>query len=392
MFVSFLMPYIDRGQGPIFHWVMTAQLAKFGPEEVIFIADDRYYAQPLDWGKEQLAFGVRYRHPHLPEWQQTQKISLPPEVFEELDRRSRSMLDAFRTLLTCDYKPLRDALRGIFSRIVSRQRPEAVLSWCNVPSLELAAAEFGLPVIHSELGPFREPHYQGTVYFDFDGVNGRTSAARDLVAFKEEVCASAGFSPLSLPDLRRLFMNDPDSIESAEAPQFKVGAALQVEDDSNMLAFSNGLNNFELIFAARKGVNPADVLVRPHPRGYLGYGPHLGVPDDSENSLRFIARCEKIFCTNSSVAFEALLLNTPVRLFGESPAAALSCERTAAMSPRDLLIYLNYLFVGYLAPVSVLFDADYCRWRLTFPSRLEIYAHHLELFRGARSDWLRISH
>ena len=31
-FLSFLLPYIDRGQGPLFHWVMLMQAASFPPE------------------------------------------------------------------------------------------------------------------------------------------------------------------------------------------------------------------------------------------------------------------------------------------------------------------------------------------------------------------------
>jgi|WetSurMetagenome_2_1015567.scaffolds.fasta_scaffold116689_2 hypothetical protein len=385
MFVTFLMPYIDRGQGPIFHWVMTAQMAKFGPAELTVIADDRYFALPLDWGKERFAFGVHYRHPTSTEWNATRKIALSRQIFDELERDSRSMLDAYRTLLSRDYPPLRKALCEIFSSLVSRERPEAVLSWCNVPSLELAAAEYGIPVIHNELGPFREPHYQGTIYFDFDGVNGRTSAARDMAAFRDEVRIQPEFSALDLTALAQIFLNDPARIRPHSAPEFKAGAALQVEDDSNMIAFNNGLTNFELIFAARKGIRPEDVLVRPHPHGYLAYGPKLGVPDNSSDSLHFISRCEKIFCTNSSVIFEALLAGKPVFVLGDSPAAALSSDRTSGMSREDLLIFLNYAFAGYLAPISVLFDAAYYRWRLTYPSHYDIYRTHLELFRKTRS-------
>jgi hypothetical protein len=379
MFVSFLMPYIDRGQGPIFHWVMAAQLAKFGVENVAFIGDDRYFSPPLNWGQEQRAFGVSYRHPDRSEWERTKKISLDPAVFDELNRQSRSMLEAFRILLTCDYKPLHASLQEIFKGILAEQPIEAVLSWCNTPSLELAAAEFGLPVIHNELGSFREPHYQGTVYFDFDGVNGRTSAARDMVAFEKEIAGRRDIDLLSLQDLRRLVM--VEDIQGSQDPQYKVGAALQVEDDSNMLAFNNGMTNFDLIYAARKGINPDDVLIRPHPRGYLGYGKTLGTIDESDNVLTFISKCDRIVCTNSSVAFEALLLDKPVQIYGDSPVAALSHERLTSVSPDVLLAYLNYIFIGYLAPISILFDAEYYRWRLSRPTLSAIYRRHLELFR-----------
>ncbi len=386
MFISFLLPYIDRGQGPIFHWVMAAQISKLGSEEVILIADERYFSTPLNWGKSAISFGVSYQNPDIDQWHRVRKILLKADIFDELETRSHSMLEAFRILLTQDYRPLSQALRQIFVDIFHEMRPEAVLTWCNVPSLELVAAEFNLPVIHNELGPFRHPNYQGTIYFDFRGVNGNTSAANEMAAFLEEVRQEDGFCPLNMEELRKIFMTDPSRALKHPAKLLESGAALQVEDDSNLLAFNQGMNNFELIFAARKGLTPGELLIRRHPNGHLQYGSSLGVPDDSADSIQFISRCEHIFCTNSSIAFEALLLEKPVHLLGDSPAACLSHERLSRFSPRDLLISLNYLFLGYLAPISLLFDANYYRWRLTLPSLRKIFERHLDIFQQIRKE------
>ena len=43
MFVSFLLPYIDRGSGPLYHWVMLAQMAHFAPRDIAFIGDNSYF-------------------------------------------------------------------------------------------------------------------------------------------------------------------------------------------------------------------------------------------------------------------------------------------------------------------------------------------------------------
>jgi tetratricopeptide (TPR) repeat protein len=386
MFISFFLPYIDRGQGPIYRWIMAAQLSRFRPEEIVLIADERYFSAPFRWGETENSFGVTYQNPDIDQWRRVRKIALAEDVFNELETKSLSMLDAFRILLTRDYAPLGEALRRIFADICRETRPEAVLTWCNVPSLESVAAEFNLPVIHNELGPFRSPNYQGTIYFDFAGVNGKTSAARDMAAFLEEVRNKDHFCPLSLEELRRIFMADPSRAREHTRTLFKSGAALQVEDDSNLLAFNQGMNNFELIFAARKGLAPEETLIRRHPKGHLEYGSSLGALDDSADSIQFISRCERIYCTNSSVAFEALLLGKPVYLLGDSPVACLSHERQTGISPRDLLICLNYILIGYLAPISLLFDAEYYRWRLKSPSLLEIYQRHLEIFRRFRED------
>jgi len=55
---------------------------------------------------------------------------------------------------------------------------EAILTWCNCPSLNAAAKEKGIPVVHLEIGPLRWPQYRPTAYLDFSGVNGNTEAER----------------------------------------------------------------------------------------------------------------------------------------------------------------------------------------------------------------------
>ncbi len=386
MFISFLLPYVDRGQGSIYHWVPAAQISRLGTDDLVLIADGGYFSAPFDWGRPEYLHGFHYENPDIESWRKIRKITLEADVFEELEAGSLSMLDAFRTLITRDYPPLRNALRRIFEDLCLEGNPEGILTWCNIPSLELAAAEFGLPVIHNEFGPFRPPNYLGTVYFDFKGVNGNTSAARDMEAFLKEVRRDDTFCPLDMEELRQLLMVDPERARQRPQLLFKGGVALQVEDDSNMLAFNNGMNNFELIFAARKGLLPGELLIRRHPKGYLEYGPLLGVPDDSPDSIEFISRSERVFCTNSSVAFEAMLLEKPVKLFGDSPIAGLSYEKQKEFTPRDLLLCLNYIFIGYLAPVSLLFDREYYLWRLTYPSLREIYERHLNYFRRCRAN------
>jgi hypothetical protein len=386
MFISFLLPYIDRGQGPIFRFIMASQAASFRLEELALIADNRYFSEQQPWGREENRFAVKFQNRDESEWQRIRKFSIASEVFNELDARSHSMLDAFRILLTQDYPPLRQALSKIFSEICREERPEAVLSWCTLPSLQLAASEFDLPVIHNELGPFRSPCYQETIYFDFKGVNGRTSAAEDIAAFLDQTRNNKFFNPLSLDEIRQILIVDPGRVHNGANPEFRHGAALQVEDDSNMIAFNKGMTNFELIFTARKGITPRELLIRRHPKGFLDYSPRLGTIDNSRDSIEFISRCEEIFCTNSSIVFEALLMGKPVRVLGDSPAAEFSREKRERYSERDYLICLNYLFLGYLAPLSMIFNSDYYRWRLSKPSFLDIYDRHLSIFRSIRDN------
>jgi hypothetical protein len=73
MFFSFWLPYIDREQGPRFHWVMFKQLASLGAEQVAFIGDPQYFAGvEAPWGKRWAALWIL--HPHLPRPVEHQEI------------------------------------------------------------------------------------------------------------------------------------------------------------------------------------------------------------------------------------------------------------------------------------------------------------------------------
>ncbi|HZL41831.1 MAG TPA: methyltransferase [Verrucomicrobiae bacterium] len=387
MFVSFLLPYIDRGQGPLFQWVMMLQAASIPPEELILVADDRYLKATLPWDADCEYMGFKFHFPSQEVWDRIQKYSLPAALFTDLEGRSASMLEAFRILLTEDYPPLRDALEKILAEICQARKPEAVLSWCHVPSLKRAVANFGIPIIHNELGPLRAPLYQGTVYFDFKGVNGFTSAADEMNQFAREAAAWNEFAPLSLQELRELLIVAPDNRSAGSmAADFKAGAALQVEDDSNLLAFGRGMSNFHLIFAARKGITASELLVRQHPGGHALYSAKLGVRDHSRDAIQFLSRCEQVFTANSSIAFECLLQEKPVTILGDSPAAALSHQRLTTLTAQKQLLCLNWLFIGHLVPARLLFDREYYAWRLTNPSLREIYETHLKAFRAGLKE------
>ncbi len=384
-FLSFLLPFIDRGHGPLCQWIMELQAACLGPDGVGFIGDDHSFQTDSPWGEELDLFGFRYRCPTREEWERHSRHVLGRDVFAELERRSRSMLDAFRILLAEDYVPLREALETMLAGIGRKSKPEAILSWCHVPSLKLAAAKFGIPVIHNELGPLRLPIYQSTVYFDFSGVNGFTSATEQMRQFAREASGWSDFQPLTLAELRDLLVLREDKrTPAAEPPAFKAGIALQVEDDSNLLAFAKGMSNFELIHAVRWRARREEILIRHHPHGHARYSDKLGALDQSADSIEFLGRCQHLYTTNSSVAFEALLQGVPMTVLGDSPAAGLSHSVLEAMSPEERQLSLNWLFIGYLVPAARLFDPAYYSWRLSRPSLREIYERHLAEFRAER--------
>jgi len=473
MFVSFLMPHVDRGAGPLFHLIMLLQMSRFTPEDICFIGDDAYFAEEHVPFGETLALGtIEFACVDQERFRSYRKTTIPFDAVAPLYADGRSHLDAFRDLLTGVQPALVTALGTALETLaVAPQEIEAFLTWANCPSLSALAAGLAKPVIHNELGPFRGPSYQDTVYFDFQGVNGNTTPS---TAWHDRAALAAqldGAPLLSSGELRSLLYRgtDPGAPEEGQeqaqeaapeetreegqeesqeeaqvevpgeaqeelnkaapeeveartreeasedateaARRYPVGVALQVEDDSNTLAYGRGYDAIRLLYQALRNQSPGQVLVRSHPGARLAYRGGLGDTDASPSSLAFLQRIGHLLTINSSVAAEAALWNVPYTTLGDTPFAVLSrplemsTDTGAAASalpdqgadappqaseaagpgnaPDPLL---NALMLGYLVPGALLFDPEYYRWRIAGASLGACIALHLETLRRDAAD------
>lgn len=426
MFVSFLMPHVDRGAGPLFHLIMLLQMSRFAPDEICFIGDDAYFAEEHVPFGEELALGtMRFTCVGQERFRAYRRAAVPFDTVAPLYADGRNHLDAFQALLTQPQPALTAALGAALDALaVAPDSIEAFLTWANCPSLSAFAVGLGKPVIHNELGPFRGPTYQDTVYFDFQGVNGNTTPAtawRDADALAVQL---GGIQLLSAGELRSLLYRGaaPEAPTDADAGKgrYPLGVALQVEDDSNTLAYGRGYDAIRLLYQALRNLPPERVLVRSHPGARLGYRGGLGENDTSPSSLAFLQRIDRLLTINSSVAAEAALWGVPYTVLGDTPFALLSVplegprsegaaaattdqgaaqpvppeaepakpeaepvqpeaepvEHDSAPDPK-----LNALMLGYLVPGALLFDPDYYRWRLAGASLGECIERHLEILR-----------
>lgn len=249
---------------------------------------------------------------------------------------------------------------------------EAVITFCNIPSLSAVCRQRGIPLIHQELGPMRGPIYRETGYVDFRGVNGNTEAAA-----REQALGLLPLSELSLHDLLGFFLQDPTVITRLPTPCNEVGVVLQVEDDSNLVAFGNGMDNLALIRAAGCLYSQNEIRVRPHPGSLFSLQDGMFARDNSKLSLHFVAKSHHVMTINSSVGLEALFLGRSVTIFGDNPVRHLSFEQPDSPTLRCRLAF--YLF-GYLVPRICQLSPDYLRFRLGKPDELAIMAHHLDCY------------
>ena len=238
---------------------------------------------------------------------------------------------------------------------------KAGITWVNNKCFRSTMDKFNLPVFHHEMGPLRPSTYIPTIYLDFSGVNGDTEFDE---RFKEFLKIADQVPILSRRELLRVVSpehyHELYKILDNKDREYDIGVGLQVEVDTNLLLFNKGCSWVDPVLCARAD-SATKVLVRPHPSaGYIMKPDARLVIDDLKgNAVSFINRCNKIYCLNSSVGFEAMLLGREAKIFGDSPFRSL-CE----MDEETQLKALNFAIFGYLIRRDLLFNDSYYEFRL----------------------------
>lgn len=251
----------------------------------------------------------------------------------------------------------------VIEEILSRKEIKAGVTWVNNKCFKHTLLNHGKMVFHHEMGPFRPTIYIPTIYLDFSGVNGDTEFNERFQEFlkvsnkvpilsKKELLKV--LSPRHYPYLHQILDN--------KNREFEAGVGLQVEVDTNLLLFNHGYNWVDPILKA-EAESTGKVLVRPHPAAGFSLKPidsRIVVDDPSKGKVQdFINKCDKIYCLNSSVGLEAILLGRKAEILGDSPFRSI-CN----MDEETQLKALNFAVFGYLIHRSLLFNNDYYTFRL----------------------------
>lgn len=385
MFVSYFPPFPVRNDPVGYQWVLYKQLQSVGASDLAFLGDEAYLEDP--------ARRVAAAHPSAnPDWMEKAGYRLPDAdtlrrmphfhvgghlLQDVLDQRLGPNI-AWRQIMRVPHPPLVQMLKAGLKALQSHGRIEAVLAWVNCASMRAAADALGLPVIHCELGPTRAPQFKPTAYVDFSGVNGNTEAGTRFGRFAADGVVLPWMSPR---DILRVF--GWTGAYGRPTPTHEAGLALQIPNDSNLVAFGNGFDNFELTQFAGRIWGADRLLVRPHP-GYPFNPDPVAETDTSPDAATFIGRVKRLLTINSSLAFEAMLHETPVVMLGESPFAIGGSHPRSLMPRVDdkaRLIWLNFISFGYLVPYEWAFDPGYLRFRLSAPSESDIAQRHLSYWR-----------
>lgn len=375
MLAIFLLPYPIRGYRAPNLFVYYRFLTSLSEPALFFLSED-YLTPPGSWRQQ-----ARW------EMEESNKSRLGYNVptLEVMQFHQYRFFDdnLFRTLLACGGEnPIELFRRMLLKRIPQLEERfsmwfddfpggeiEAVVTWSNCPSLNAVAQARGIPVVNLELGPLRWPAYRQTAYMDFNGVNGNTEAEGRYLA------SSFSFDG-SRDQLRRFFILEEDRPRSLRSDA--IGLALQVEDDSNLIAFGNGFDNQSLIAFAHLHFAAENVLARPHPGSMFDLKNSRLMVDRSPSSIDFIMRCARVITVNSSVGLEALMQGVPVTVLGDCSYSYI----THAKSESEAVSRLAYFLFAYLVPMDLIYNVNYLRWRLQSPSDTAVVSRHLAEYLG----------
>ncbi|MFM0349766.1 GT99 family glycosyltransferase N-terminal domain-containing protein [Paraburkholderia sp. RL17-347-BIC-D] len=382
MLAAFLPPYPFRGVRAPYLWLYYRLLTEWAGESALFITGRDYVRPSQEWKNRwecdpDMQSRLGYSLPDDPLLPDHHYAWLDESRFEQwVTAAGQNPIAAFRRFLTERDSEFEQELRRLLA--AAPAPVEAIATICNVPALEAVCADLAIPVIHVELGALRGPIFWETSYLDFQGVNGDTESASRYDAFE-------GWSlSLARSDLLRFFTRAWSFLQSDDRqPDHELGTVLQVEDDSNLVAFGNGMDNIGLLTIATQQMagDGECPLVRPHPGSSFSIRSGRFDVDDSPNSLSFIQRCQRIMTINSSVGLEAILLNKPVNVFGESSFNFI----LAARDERELIRRLGFYLFAYLVPFSLQLAPEYLRFRLSKPAEESIVLYHLDEYLKQRN-------
>ena len=388
MMVYFLNPFPIRGEQAPYLWIFYKILAMTN-EKSVLIASDDYFNIPDYWrnleryevtpaASTQLGYDVETAFLKI---KNHFTFSVSKDIWDSLLKKNHHNPSAvFEMFLTEHIDELYDMFDCFFSEIqkacVGGDHIEAIVTWCNCPSLTNIATKYNIPLIHQELGPLRGSFYNELCYFDFQGVNGNTQSRKlfeegyDLPLFSFSELQNVFFKNLKLPEKTHEY----------------IGVVFQVEDDSNVIAYSNGWNNISLLNYVRGKYQDEAILIRSHPGSLFNFVEQRAKGnlylDKSANSVEFISKCKKIITTNSSVGFEALLHGVDVEFLGEASFKFIN----EINEQQEITKRLNFYLLCYLIPKSCQLDVDYIRFRLENPSKKQIFLYHLRKLLGIEMD------
>ena len=328
----------------------------------------------------------RYALPQNSDLNYPRIYKIPDSILSPIIQEKGSISDAFCYLLTGPDDSFCAFLDNLIAKIERDcgERIEGFITLLAIPSLTKAARARGIPVIHFELGCWREPMYLHTAFLDREPLyKGDTVARRweqfcrerdqrDIPVFSKKECLALLLRKENLPLIR----------EYDRPAKKKIGAVLGYVT-YELISCKTHLNDSEMLYRVREAYGLENILIRKHPGDPYGgtYPVYSAAIDRQKRSTPdFILDCETVVSLMSGASIEAMLWGRKAITLLPSPsyyASGHEIEGEGKCAGED---FISFFAFCYLIPLEYLMDVDYLRWRLSGPTEREIYFKHLEFY------------
>lgn len=404
MFVPFVFSMSTFNEAPYLWWFYKG-LDFARKNNSAIIAQEIYRrTSPIEftsWGRKEAYDKVfieehwQYSLPKSFDVEEKNIYVIPDEFILEIVQKKGSISDAFCYLLaqsdqdfSCFLEKIVDCIETDFN-----EKIEGFITLVEIPSLTEVAKSKNIPVIHFELGCWREPNYLHTSFWDLENIYGGTTVEerwkrfqkenqeRPILTFRKQECLSILLQKNRLSLIEQYYSE----------PRKKIGAVLGYVT-YELVSSKTHLNDSEMLYRIRKNYGLDKMIIRKHPGDpYGGAYPIYGAAmDASKRSIpEFILDCETIISLLSGAGIEAMLWGRKAITMLPCPsyhASGHTIEEEGLCADDD---YISFFAFCYLIPLKYLMDVDYIRWRLSGPSEREIYYKHLSFYlreKGIPSD------
>jgi len=394
MIVPFVFTLATYNEAP-YLWYFYKWLHECKKEQRPIIAQEIYFQPPRYFAKRGLqpaydkttADRFEYDLPKTGDLSRIRKYHIPDRLTDQIIKEKGCISNAYAFLLSQPYQPLMDMLEAYIQDIRKHYSEpiEAFAVLQHSPSLSMAAARHGIPVIHQELGPLRWFDYITTDFWDLNDLYGGNTIAERYQKFCNEI-RSERVPVFTGKELLSIFLlKDRLSVLDrvhAPIPNQKIGIALgNVMDPIN--SSRTRFNDLELLYRMEKKYGAEHLLLRKHPGDPYGaqYPRYSAcMQEQGKSPIDFILDSKVVASIGSNVAMEAMFYGRKAYVFAQSPSYYAAANRFDEEPACADDVYLSFFALGYLIPHEMMTDTEYIRWRLSNPSEIEIYSRHLNFY------------
>ena len=135
----------------------------------------------------------------------------------------------------------------------------------------------------------------------------------------------------------------------------------------------------DLLYDAKEIFDSSEIRFRAHPLQY----DYLGVSRENlkNDPATFILGCKRIAAVQSQILLKAALWNRCVYMNKDLLSLKFLCTDSLLDNTPCDVEKLNYYIFVFLVPSKLMYDTDYWRWRLTYPSETEIFHKHWSYYK-----------